>query len=57
MSLLGFDPAVFVFWGGLAVMAGASMLVGRRPELFLRLAYLPSGSIADQAERWLQSRG
>ena len=56
MNLLSWTPASAVFWGGLAVMTWASWLSRHRPEVIVRLATHPSESIADQAERWLQSR-
>ena len=56
MDLLSWTPASAVFWGGVAVMTWASWAYRRRPELALRAATYYTGSIADQAERWLQSR-
>lgn len=56
MVLLSWTPATAVFWGGLAVMTWASWVYRRRPEMGLRLLTIRSGSIADQAERWLHSR-
>ncbi len=55
MDLLSWTPATAVFWGGLAIMSWASWLYRRRPEAALRMATYYTGSIGDQAERWLQS--
>ena len=54
--MVSWTPASAVFWGGVALMTWASWAVSRRPELVLRLVSLPSGSVADQAERWLRDR-
>lgn len=56
MDLLSWSPAGAVFWGGLAVMTWASWAYRRRPEPALRTATYYTGSVADQAERWLQTR-
>lgn len=56
MDLLSWNPAAAVFWGGVAIMTWASWTYRTRPELVVRLANFPAGSIADQAERWLQGR-
>lgn len=56
MQLLSWNPATAVFWGGLAVMLWASWTCRFRPDVVLRLAAMQSGSIGDQAERWLQER-
>lgn len=56
MGAMSWTPAAFVFWGGLAVMSSTWWLFVRRPELAVRLATYPAGSIGDQAERWLRSR-
>ena len=56
MDLVSWSPASMVFWGGLVLMTWASWLYHHRPEVVVRLATYPNGSIADQAERWLHSR-
>ena len=56
MDLLSWTPASAVFWGGVAVISWASWVYRFRPDAIVRLATYPRGSVADQAERWLQSR-
>ncbi len=56
MDLLSWTPGAAVFWGGLVVMTWASWVYRHRPELIVRLATYPSGSVGDQAEQWLKSR-
>jgi hypothetical protein len=56
MDLVSWTPGSAVFWGGLAVMTWATWAFRRRPEVILRLAMIGTGSVGDQAERWLRSR-
>lgn len=57
MGLVSWTPGSAVFWGGLTVMTWATWTFRRRPDIMLRLAMLGTGSVGDQAERWLRERG